>query len=78
MPSLAQAEQITAAGEPAVLNIRAAGAGSLRITLKPASFRPEFPQGPVLPERKYPRPVLTLREIRKPVRKKVAGLLVEV
>lgn len=78
IPSLAQAEQITAAGEPAVLNIRAAGAGSLRITLKPASFRPEFPQSPVLPEREYPRPALTLREISKPVRKKVAGLMVEV
>lgn len=78
MTGVVRAEQITAAGQPAVLNVRAAGTSSLRITLKPVSFKPEFPETPVLPERDYPRPALTLREINKPVRTKIAGLLVEV
>ncbi|MEY4918577.1 MAG: hypothetical protein RL616_2490, partial [Verrucomicrobiota bacterium] len=74
----ASARPITAAGLPAVLDIRAAGASSLRITLRPESFKREFPDTPVLPERDYPRAVLSLHEIKKSVAAKVAGLRVEV
>jgi alpha-glucosidase (family GH31 glycosyl hydrolase) len=69
---------LTVAGQPAVLKIRAAGEGSIRVTLKPESFKPEFLAGPVLPEKTYPRPVLTLRDVKKPVTATVAGLLVTV
>lgn len=78
MAQLIAARPITVDGQAAVLNIRAAGAGSLRITLKPESFKPEFPATPVLLERDYPRPALSLREINKPVKAKVAGLFIEV
>jgi alpha-glucosidase (family GH31 glycosyl hydrolase) len=72
------ARPITAAGKPAVLDIRAAAAGSLRITLRPAGFAPDFPVTPVLPERDYPAPALSLRELDAPVTAEVAGLAVEV
>ncbi|MES2660030.1 MAG: TIM-barrel domain-containing protein [Verrucomicrobiota bacterium] len=72
------ARPITTGGQPAVLAIRAAGAGSVRITLKPESYQPGFPVTPVLPDRKYPDPVLTLRGIDQPVKAEVAGLAIEV
>ena len=72
------AKPITAASKPAVLEIRAAAAGSVRITIRPEGFAPDFPVTPVLPERDYPAPVLSLREIAEPVRAEVAGLAVEV
>jgi alpha-glucosidase/alpha-D-xyloside xylohydrolase len=72
------ARPITVNGEPAVVSIRAAGSGSLRITIKPESFDPEFPHSPVLPERRYPRPALSLREITRPVKARVGELQVEV
>jgi alpha-glucosidase (family GH31 glycosyl hydrolase) len=74
----AAAGPLTVSGQPAVLKVRAAGETSIRVTLKPDSFKPEFPGGPVLPERNYPRPALTLREVKKPVSATVAGLLVTV
>ena len=72
------ARPITAAGKPAVLDVRAAASGSLRITLRPAGFAPDFPVTPVLPERDYPAPALSLRELDAPVTAEVAGLAVEV
>jgi alpha-glucosidase (family GH31 glycosyl hydrolase) len=74
----ALASPLTVAGQPAVLKVRAAGENSIRITLKPESFKPEFPEGPILPDRNYPRPALTLRDIKKPVSATVAGLRVTV
>ena len=53
----AAAQQITAAGQPAQLDIRVAGDESIRVTLKPVSFKDEFPNHPALAERKYPPPV---------------------
>src|SRR5690349_16173487 len=70
------ARQLTVAGQPAVLKVRAAGESSIRVTLKPESFKPEFPEGPVLPERDYSRPALTLRDVKKPVSATVSGLRV--
>jgi len=81
-PSLAaepvEVGPVTAAGQPAVLDIRAAGAACIRVTLKPQSFEPDLPASPVLPERDYPRPTLTLREIVQPTNAEVAALRVEV
>ncbi|HEY5908787.1 MAG TPA: hypothetical protein VIZ31_12150, partial [Vicinamibacteria bacterium] len=48
------AEPITAAGQPAQLDIRAAGEHSLRVTLKPIVFGGDVPFTPALAERSYP------------------------
>src|SRR4030088_2493111 len=74
----ASAEPLTAAGQPAQLDIRAAGANSIRVTLKPVSFKDDVPYSPALAERSYPAPELSLREIVKPVNKKVGNFEVEV
>lgn len=71
-------QQITAAGKPAQLDIRPAGANSLRVTLKPLSFKDEFPYTPALAERKYSAPVISLRRLDKAVKKKIGSLTVEV
>ena len=42
------AQTITAAGEPAQLDVRAAGERSIRITLKPVSFKEAFPVNPAV------------------------------
>ena len=74
----ADAQPITAAGQPAQLEIRAAGAQSIRITLKPVSFKDDFPINPALAERKYASPALSVRELTRPVQRRVANLSVEV
>lgn len=73
-----QAQKITAAGEPAQLDIRPAGQHSIRVTLKPVSFKEPYPFTPAVVDRKYAAPVISLREITMPVKKKIAGLVVEV
>lgn len=72
------AQQITAAGQPAQLDIRQAAGNSIRVTLKPVSFKENFPFTPSLAERIYPAPALSLRTIDKQVKKKVGTLNVEV
>src|SRR5687767_2265718 len=74
----AHAQQITAAGQPAQLDIRAAGPRSIRITLKPVTFEDPFPFHPAVAERSYPRPAVSLRQITKPTASKVGSLNVEV
>jgi alpha-glucosidase (family GH31 glycosyl hydrolase) len=74
----AHAQPITTAGQPAQLDVRVAGDHSLRVTLKPASFAPEFPETPAVAERSYPRPAITIRELAKPLRRKVGSFDVEV
>ena len=44
--SLAQAQAITAAGQPAQLDVRVAGERSIRVTLKPFTFKEDFPDQP--------------------------------
>jgi alpha-glucosidase/alpha-D-xyloside xylohydrolase len=78
IPSPLHAQQITAAGQPAQLDVRAAGERTIRITLKPLSFQGDFPLTPALAGRAYPSPALRLREIRNPVKRKVGNLNVEV
>ena len=74
----AHAQPITAAGEPAQLDVRVAGERSIRITLKPVSFKEDFPVNPAVVAAQYPAPALSLREITRPVRKKVGALSVDV
>ncbi len=75
---LAAAQQITAAGQPAQLDIRVAGERSVRVTLKPVSFRGEFPNNPALAERKYSPPVVSVRDLARPLRKRIGSLDVDV
>ena len=74
----ANAAELRSAGQPAELAIRRAGEHALRVTLKPVSYAQDFPQGPLLPEKNYPEPVLRLREITTPVQASAGDLRVEV
>ena len=75
---LPQTQQITAAGQPAQLDIRQAGAASLRVTLKPITFHPDFPNTPAVVDRRYAAPVLSLRELGRPVQRTAGALTVDV
>lgn len=74
----AQAQTITAAGQPARLDIRQAGERSLRITLKPLGVEEQLPDNPAVAARTSPRPALSLRAVSGPVRKKIGALAVEI
>ena len=74
----AGAQQITVAGSPGQLDIRAAGEHSVRITLKPISFQDDFPLSPAVAEREYPPSALSLRAITGAARQRVGNLEVEV
>jgi hypothetical protein len=74
----AGAQPITAAGQPAQLDVRAAGERSIRITLKPVSFKEPFPANPAVVDRSYPSPALSLRAVAQPVQRKVGALSVDV
>jgi alpha-glucosidase/alpha-D-xyloside xylohydrolase len=76
--AVAQGQSITSAGQPAQLDVRAAGDRSIRVTLKPITFTGHFPDHPAIASRAYPAPALSLREITRPVRKSVSSLNVEV
>ena len=76
--SAIDAQQITAEGKPAQLDIRQAGANSIRVTLKPVSFKENFPFTPAVAERNYPTPIISLNTIDKIIKKKVGSLNVEV
>jgi len=73
-----QAAEIRASNQPAQLDIRPAGENSIRVTLKPISFKPDFPLTPALAERQYAAPVISLREISQPMKARIGGLNVEV
>ncbi len=73
-----QAQQITANGEPAQLSIRSAGDNTLRITLKPISYKNEFPYTPALAEKKYPAAAISITTLDKPLTKSIGKLKVEV
>ena len=75
---MAQGQSITAAGQPAQLDVRTAGDRSIRVTLRPISFVGNFPDNPAIFRRADPASALSLREINRPGRKRVAGLAVEV
>jgi alpha-glucosidase/alpha-D-xyloside xylohydrolase len=73
-----RASEIKVAGEAAQLDIRPAGEHSIRVTLKPTSFQPDFPFTPALAERAYAAPAISLQEIHQAVKAQVGGLNVEV
>ena len=76
----AHAQRLTAAGQPAQLDIRVAGARSIRVTLKPVGFKSDAPFSPAVAERSYPAPAISLREIvpGTTVKKRLGNLNVEV
>ena len=74
----AEAQVITAAGQPAQLDIRAAGESSLRVTLKPSSLTSDLPANPALADRSYPASALSLRALTRSTQKKVGNFRVEV
>jgi alpha-glucosidase (family GH31 glycosyl hydrolase) len=73
-----QAQGINTAGQPAQLDVRSAGEHSLRVTLKPVTFTADFPVNPAIVSRTYPAPALSVREIAKPLQRRVGNLLVDV
>src|SRR6185436_4052053 len=74
----AQAWPITTAGQPGQLDVRVAGASSVRITLEPVSLAAAFPESPGVAERAYAAPVISVRSLASPVTRKVGALTVEV
>jgi hypothetical protein len=77
-PAAGYGQVVTGAGEPAQLDVRAAGERSIRLTLKPVSFMKDFRDHPSLAARRYTVPALSVREITKPVQRSVGTLTVEV
>lgn len=73
-----QSQQITVAGQAGQLDIRSAGENSIRITLKPLSFKEDFPFNPALSEREYAKSFISLRSIDKTVKKSAGNLNVTV
>ncbi len=71
-----QAQSILVNNQPARLEIRPAGEQSIRITLKPLSFKNKLPYSPALAERNYPAPVVSLTTINKSITKEVGNLKV--
>src|SRR5262245_60882827 len=76
-PITAAAQQITAADQPAQLDVRPAGARSIRVTLKPISFRANYPARHAVVDLPYAAG-LSLREVTQPVKRKIGNLTVEV
>lgn len=74
----AYSQPITSNGAPARLDIRVAAENCIRITLKPADFKDDFPYTPALAERPYPAPVVSLTALNKAVKKQVGNLLVNI
>jgi hypothetical protein len=72
------AATILSGGQPAQLDIRAAGDHSIRVTLRPVGFSATFPFSPALVERRWPDPAISLRSIDKPVARRIGGLRVSV
>src|SRR5688572_11461496 len=72
------AQEIKVANKPAQLDIRRAGAASIRVTLKPISFTDDFPYTPAVAEREYSRPEISLRRLTNTVTKKIGEITVEV
>jgi alpha-glucosidase (family GH31 glycosyl hydrolase) len=76
--AVGRAEEIKTNNQPAHLDIRPAGESSIRVTLKPISFKPDFPITPSLAEREYAAPAISLREITRVIKAQVGRLRVEV
>jgi alpha-glucosidase len=73
-----QSQLVTTNGQPAQLNIRAAGDNSIRITLKPTSYSGEFPNTPALTDRQYAAPAISITNLTTPISKRIGQLNVQV
>ena len=71
-------QQLKTNGQAAELDIRIAGAHSIRITLKPVGYKEEFPFTPALAEHKYDPPVLRLKSINKTIKKQAGSIVIEI
>jgi alpha-glucosidase/alpha-D-xyloside xylohydrolase len=69
---------IRSAGQPAQLEIRAAGAATVRVTLAPAGLAGALPDNPALAPGQAAESGLRLRELVRPVRAEAGSLRVEV
>src|SRR5688500_17403357 len=67
------AQQIIAANKPSQLDIRVAGAHSIRFTLRPISFKDHNTATPAVVEKNHPAPLLSVRAIKAPMKKKVGN-----
>ena len=75
----ARAQPITAAGQPAQLDIRAAGERSIRVTLKPVELQGRLSRRrPRSPIARTPAPRSACATITRPVQRKIGSLNVEV
>ena len=74
----AVAQEITVAGQAAQLDVRPAGERAIRVTLKPTSFKPDFPVNPAIATRSWPAPAVSVREISRSVEREIGNLVVEV
>ncbi len=72
-----QAQPLTTAGRPAQLDVRVAGENSLRITLKPADIA-DVPPNPAVVDRSYPAPAISVREVSRPLQRRVGRFTVDV
>lgn len=72
----AHADTVTTVGKPAQLDIRAVGAASLRVTLKPLDYEKDFPATPSLAERDWPEPLISLREVDGVLNYRIGSLFV--
>ncbi len=73
-----QAQPIMVAGQPGRLEIRVAGEHSLRITLKPAAFKGDYPFTPALATHKYPPPFISVAAVGRRISRTAADLRVVV
>lgn len=74
----AGAQQMTTAGQPAQLDIRAVGDGAIRVTLQPIARRGKLPYSPAIAERAYAAPALSVTTLAGPMKRRVGTLTVEV
>ena len=77
-PTAPAQSTLTTAGQPAELQIRVAGDRSLRVTLKPVSFKADFPATPAVVDRTYPAPAIRIRTLAKPIQQRVGRFQVAV
>ena len=76
--STSQPQEVIVAGQAGQLDIRSAGENSIRITLKPLSFKEDFLYNPALSEREYTESFISLRRIDKTFKKAAGNLNVTV
>lgn len=76
--SVLSAQQLMTAGKPAQLDIRTAGAKTIRVTLSPIAQSSEPPFSPGVVEGPYATPLVSVRTLSAPIRKSFGGLRVDV